>query len=330
MIGNYIFYPHVPEADTTDADILAAFIPQYYLQRSIPDQIIIKHALPDQHWLSDALSQLRGKRVKILTANRDERLQWIKMAEQTAAQAIASKLASASHYQTRLGALQALLNIPKLPERIECFDISHSSGEATVASCVVFDNHGPLKNAYRRFNIEGITPGDDYAALYQAILRRYQKIKKGEEILPDILFIDGGKGQLSQAEKVLTALDISNIALVAVAKGVTRKPGMEQLFIPGHSEPLHINAESPALHLIQQIRDEAHRFAITGHRQKRAKIRKLSPLENIPGIGPNKRRELLRQLGGLQEVKRASVADLQKVPGISLQLAQKIYDALHS
>jgi excinuclease ABC subunit C len=224
-------------------------------------------------------------------------------------------------------ALQQLLALPTAPQRMECFDISHSFGEATVASCVVFDHAGPLKSAYRRFNIQGVQQADDYAALYQALSRRYLKIQKGEEPLPDILFIDGGKGQLHQAEKVLQELNLQHLTVIAIAKGTTRKPGFETLYISGKNKPLIVSADSPALHLIQQIRDEAHRFAIKSHRQKRAKARNVSPLENIPGVGPKKRRELLRNLGGLQEIKRASIEELQRVTGISKKIAELIYNA---
>jgi excinuclease ABC subunit C len=203
-------------------------------------------------------------------------------------------------------------------------------GEATVASCVVFDTDGPLKSDYRRFNIEGITPGDDYAAMQQALTRRFRRLKEGEGKAPDILFIDGGAGQLRQAEQVLEEMQVAGVTLVGVAKGPTRKPGLEQLILSGQERPLILPANSIALHLIQQIRDEAHRFAITGHRQRRAKARKTSLLEGIAGLGPKRRQQLLKQFGGLQEVARAGVEDLARVSGISRQLAQRIYDALHT
>jgi excinuclease ABC subunit C len=213
---------------------------------------------------------------------------------------------------------------------MECFDISHTLGEATVASCVVFDGEGPCKSDYRRFNIEGIEPGDDYGAMRQALTRRYTRLKQGEARLPDILFIDGGRGQLSTAHQVLDELQIGDITLVGIAKGEGRKPGLERLFLPGRDTPLILPAHSPALHLIQQIRDEAHRFAITAHRQRRGKARTTSVLEGIAGMGPKRRQQLLKQFGGLREVARAGVEDLTKVKGISKQLAQLIYDALHS
>ena len=233
------------------------------------------------------------------------------------------------------------LQLDEMPSRLECFDISHTMGEATVASCVVFDTAGPVKSDYRRFNIKDITPGDDYAALHQALARRYKRLKQGESRLPDILFIDGGKGQLAQAEAVLEELQISGVTLIGIAKGSTRKPGTETLYLSkGRLEegtkPLSCGdnriilcADSPALHLIQQIRDEAHRFAITGHRQQRQRSRRRSMLEDIPGVGPKRRQMLLRQFGGLQEVSRAGTEDLAGVTGISHQLAQRIYDAFH-
>jgi len=222
-----------------------------------------------------------------------------------------------------------VLQLEAAPARLECFDVSHTSGEATVASCVVFNQAGPLKSDYRRFNLNPASAGDDYAGMAEALRRRYARIKKGEVPLPDVLFVDGGKGQLAAALTVLDELSMPWLQVVAVAKGRSRKPGMEQLFLAGQSTPTILPSDSPALHLIQQIRDEAHRFAITGHRQRRAKTRKTSRLEEIPGLGPKRRRELLKQFGGLQGVRGAGVDDLVKVRGISRSLAEKIYDDLH-
>ncbi len=215
------------------------------------------------------------------------------------------------------------------PDRLECFDVSHTGGEATVASCVVFNQAGPLKSDYRRFNLSPESAGDDYAAMAEALRRRYARIKKGEVPLPDVLFVDGGKGQLAEALTVLDELELGWLQVVAVAKGRARRPGAEQLFLAGQTTPTILPGDSPALHLIQQIRDEAHRFAITGHRQRRAKARKTSRLEEIPGLGPKRRRELLKQFGGLQGVRGAGVDDLVKVRGISRALAEKIYGDLH-
>ncbi|WP_232019611.1 helix-hairpin-helix domain-containing protein [Candidatus Rickettsiella viridis] len=231
-------------------------------------------------------------------------------------------------FYQQLENLQLVLSLDSLPQRLECFDVSHSQGEATVASCVVFDQQGPRKMDYRRFNIEGITPGDDYAALNQALTRRYKNLKQHEEKLPDILLIDGGKGQLKQAALVLEELQISGILLLGVAKGPGRKSGLETLLLAKGDTLIKLTPDSLALHAILQIRDEAHRFAITGHRGRRAKKRNTSPLENIPGIGSLRRRELLRQFGGLQALQSASAEDIAKIPGISKTLAQRIYFAL--
>jgi excinuclease ABC subunit C len=242
---------------------------------------------------------------------------------------LSSHLVGKANFYQRLETLQTALNLPNLPQRIECFDVSHTMGEATVASCVVFDIDGPVKKDYRRFNIKDIKQGDDYAALTQALSRRYTRLKAGEGQLPDILMIDGGKGQLSLAAAVLEELQVSGVVLLAIAKGPGRKPGLETLYLAGKEEPIHLPPDSSALHLLQQIRDEAHRFAIVGHRKQRAKARTKSPLENIPGIGAKRRRELLRQFGGLQEILRASVDDIAKVPGINRELAQRIFNFLH-
>jgi excinuclease ABC subunit C len=275
------------------------------------------------------LSEQAGRKVSISHNLRGDRARWVQMAVINVDDALRRHLASKSGMRQRYEALQDALELDSTPQRLECFDISHTMGEATVASCVVFNDEGPLKSDYRRFNIEGITPGDDYAAMHQALTRRYTRLKEGEGKLPDILFIDGGKGQLAEAQKVLEELQVSDVVLVGVAKGPERKAGLETLFLYGHDQPIILPTDSPALHLIQQIRDEAHRFAITGHRQRRAKTRSTSVLEGIPGVGPKRRRDLLKQFGGWQEVARAGVDDLLKVKGISRDLAQKIYDALH-
>jgi excinuclease ABC subunit C len=232
--------------------------------------------------------------------------------------------------QRRFEALQDALELNFEPSRLECFDISHTQGEATVASCVVFTPEGPLKSDYRRYNISGITPSDDYAALHQALSRRYSRLVEGEGILPDILFIDGGKGQISEARKVLEELQVTDVITIGVAKGADRKAGLEVLYLSQGNRPIILPADSAALHLVQQIRDEAHRFAITGHRQRRAKARQTSPLENIAGVGRKRRQSLLRQFGGLQQLARAGVEDIARVVGISRELAQRIYNAFHS
>ncbi|HEA25929.1 MAG TPA: excinuclease ABC subunit C, partial [Ectothiorhodospiraceae bacterium] len=256
---------------------------------------------------------------------------WIEMAERNAEQALSTHLARKESLRGQFDAVSRALKLDEEPQRIECFDISHTMGEATVASCVVFGKEGPIKSDYRRYNIEGITGGDDYAAMRQALMRRYRRLKENEDPgkWPDLLLIDGGLGQLRQAESVMDELQLVGITLVGVAKGESRKPGLEQLILSGQSQPIILPADSPALHLIQQVRDEAHRFAITGHRQRRAKKRKTSPLESIPGMGPKRRQLLLKQFGGLQEITRAGIEDLERIKGISRKLAEEIYDTFH-
>ncbi len=332
LLGNKCFYPK-NTAGASEAEIMAAFITQFYLSEGqtpkIPARLIISHLPSDHAWLKEALSKVRGKGVALAHQPRGERLKWLKMAQENAKFGLAHHLAGKHTVYQRLEALQDALSLEALPDRMECFDISHTMGEATVASCVVFNQEGPLKSDYRRFNITDITPGDDYAAMKQALTRRYTRVKESGGALPDILFIDGGKGQLSQAEAVLEELQFTDVMLIGIAKGEGRKPGKETLFVSGNKKPLHLPATSAALHLVQQIRDEAHRFALMGHRARRAKQRTRSPLEDIEGVGAKRRRELLRQLGGWQGVARASVDDLAKVPGVSQVLAKRIYDALH-
>jgi excinuclease ABC subunit C len=339
-LGNKVFYPQHVE-DAQPGDVLAAFIPQFYLSassggngngsgRTIPSEILLNQPPEEVDLLQSVLSEESGHRVRIAFRLRGERKKWLEMATANAETAVRAHLASKANLLHRFETLQDKLGLDSLPQRLECFDISHTMGEATVASCVVMDTTGPVKSDYRRFNIEGITPGDDYAAMRQAISRRYTRLKKGEAKLPDILFIDGGKGQLAEAEKVMEELQINGVILVGIAKGPGRKPGEEALFLSGQKVASILPADSPALHLIQQIRDEAHRFAITGHRQRRAKARNTSVLEDVPGLGPKRRQNLLKQFGGLQEVARAGVDDLSSIPGISKQLAQRVYDVFHS
>jgi excinuclease ABC subunit C len=328
-LGNKTFFPkHTQEADA--AEVLSAFLPQYYLGKPVPNEVLVNQVLEEKEWLESVLAEQAGRKVSISHNLRGDRARWLEMAEANLEQALARQLVNKSGLRQRYEALQDTLVLEDLPQRLECFDISHTQGEATVASCVVFDQEGPRKSDYRRFNIEDITPGDDYAAMHQALTRRYTRLKKGEGKLPDILFIDGGKGQLTQAREVMDELQVTDVTLVGVAKGPERKAGLETLFLSGQSEPIILPADSPALHLIQQIRDEAHRFAITGHRQRRAKARGKSPLEGVPGVGAKRRRDLLNQFGGWQEVARAGVDDLAKVKGISRELAQRIYDAFHT
>lgn len=337
-LGNKAYFPKHTSNQNEQA-LLSAFIPQHYLRgnlqgtHEIPATILLSEPVEDADILASVLSEQSGHRIHLQSRARGERSKWIEMARQNALHAIRTRLSTYATTQQRFESLQDALQLEESPQRIECFDISHTQGELTVASCVVFDQTGPLKSDYRRYNIEGITGGDDYAAMHQALLRRYQKLQTGEGTLPDILLIDGGKGQVAQAKQVFDELQIADILIIGVAKGPTRKAGMETLIISSclseSDRELILPPDSMALHLIQQIRDEAHRFAITGHRQRRGKARTRSVLEEIDGLGPKRRQQLLRQFGGMQEVARAGVDDLASVPGISKLLAQKIYDAFH-
>ncbi|WP_134582952.1 excinuclease ABC subunit UvrC, partial [Pseudomonas aeruginosa] len=280
--------------------------------------------------LVSAIAEARGRELEISYRVRGTRARWQQLAVTNAEQALGARLANRQHVAARFEALAEALDLAEPPQRLECFDISHSSGEATVASCVVFGPEGPLKSDYRRYNIEGVTAGDDYAAMHQALTRRFSRLKDGEGKMPDILLVDGGKGQLAMAQEVLQELAVAGLILLGVAKGVTRKPGLETLYLNDASHEFTLPADSPALHLIQQIRDEAHRFAITGHRARRGKARRTSTLEDVPGVGPKRRRDLLKHFGGLQELSRASIDELAKAPGISKKLAEQIYAVLHS
>jgi excinuclease ABC subunit C len=330
-LGSRAYYPTVPP-DSSVEEILTAFIAQHYLGQEIheiPKEFLLDIALPEHSLLEEALSEQAKHKVVIATSVRAERKKWVEMATNSATQSVASQLLNKANTRERFVDLKRLLGSETPPKRIECFDISHSMGEATVASCVVFDGNGPLKSDYRRFNISDITPGDDIAAMHQALMRRYKRLDDADAKRPDVVLIDGGLAQLHAAESVFAELQITDIMLVGVAKGVTRKPGYETLHIPGKI-PIHLAPDSLALHLIQQIRDEAHRFAITGHRQRRDKKRRTSTLESIPGIGAKRRRELLRYFGGIQALNRASLDELTKVPGISQSLAQRIFESLHN
>ncbi len=327
-LGSKTFFPKQAK-NATAGDVLAAFLPQYYLGKSPPSEIIINCALADEVLLSDVLGEQAGYKVIVKSRVRSERARWLTMAADNARESIVMQLTNRAGSQKRLEALQEVLKLDELPQRLECFDVSHTQGEGTVASCVVFEMGEPYKSDYRRFNIKNITLGDDYAAMRQALKRRYQRLKEESAKLPDILFIDGGKGQFNIAKAVLEEVQLNGVMLIGVSKGEGRKPGLETLHIEGFEGGVKLPADSPALHLVQQVRDEAHRFAITGHRQRRAKIRTTSTLEGVPGLGPKRRRVLLSHFGGLQEVMRAGIDDLAGVPGISRQLAQKIYDFFH-
>ena len=327
-LGNKSIFPRSGDG-AGPSEIISAFIAQYYLGKAVPTQILVSVEPDDKAVLEESLSLQADRKVSIQSRPRGERARWLKMAQDNARLALASRLASAGSTRLRLAALQKALGLPEPPQRMECFDISHTQGDQTVASCVVFVDGAASKADYRRFNIRGITPGDDYAAMRQALERRYKRVLAGEGKLPDILLIDGGQGQLSVAADIIGDLGVADVLLLGVAKGPDRRPGMEQLFLLGRKQALILPPDSQALHLVQQIRDEAHRFAITGHRQRRGKAKTRSVLEDISGIGPKRRTRLLKQFGGLQGLSRAGIEDISTVDGISEKLAQEIYAAFH-
>ena len=334
ILGSRSYYPKTPLAEEV-SDLLEEFLPQLYLdgggRPDLPKEILVNTQFEGAQVLTDALSQRIGRNIEIRDSVRGFRAKWLELAQRTAEQNLAGKLASKQTLQQRFESLRDTLGLESTPERLECFDISHSSGEAVVASCVVFDNNsGALKSDYRRFNIDNITAGDDYAAMEQAIRRRYTRLMKGEGKLPDILLIDGGKGQIGVAKSVLSDLGVVGVMTIGVAKGTTRKPGMETLILADQNNKVVARPQQPALHLIQQIRDEAHRFAITGHKARRDKKRRISSLEGIPGVGATRRRDLLKHFGGVGEVKKASVADLMNVDNINKKVAEAIYGALYN
>jgi len=325
-LGDKPFYPANVQGQDA-GEVLEAFLAQHYLERSVPPLIITSLEVQDEA-LEALLSEQAGHKVQIRHSVTGERRQWLEMAQANALLGLKQQAGLQAGQTLRLEALRNELSLPDL-KRIECFDISHTMGEATVASCVVYDELAIRPQEYRRYNITGITPGDDYAAMKQALQKRYQKLQAGEGKRPDLILIDGGAGQLAMAIEVMTEFGLSDIALVGVAKGVERKAGLEQLLRPGVEKPLQLPPAHPALHLIQQVRDEAHRFAITGHRAKRGKARTTSSLEEIEGVGEKRRRNLLTHFGGLKGVQQASVEELARVEGVSPTLAEKIYNHLH-
>lgn len=327
-LGNKVFFPKMTD-EHDPAAVIGAFIPQYYLDKLIPSDLIVSHELEDTELLMEVLTTQAKHSVSISSRVRGERLKWLQMAITNAENSLQAKLADKQSIYARFLSLQEAFGLKEVPKRLECFDISHNQGDKTVASCVVFDHEGPVKSAYRRFNISGITGGDDYAAIHQAVLRRYKRLQQGEHEAPDILFIDGGKGQVHEAQKALAQIGINNVMIVGVSKGPDRKPGMEKLILPGQDQPVEIKPGAGGLLLIQHIRDEAHRFAITGHRQRLAKATKQSILETISGLGSKRRHMLLKQFGGLQGISRAGVDALCSVDGISRIVAQRIYDTFH-
>jgi excinuclease ABC subunit C len=327
-LGDRSFFPQNAQ-ERDPGEVLQAFIAQHYLERPVPVLIVTCEEV-DIIEAEAFLSGHAGRRIHVATRPVGDRRAWLEMAQKNAAQALKQRLSEQSTQEARLVALREGLGLPDTVQRIECFDVSHTQGEAAVASCVVYDRHDMRRAEYRRFNITGVTPGDDYAALRQALSRRYSKIAGGEGIMPDLILIDGGKGQVGTAADALAELGLSDVGMVGVAKGPERKPGLEELWIAGEPDPVRLAPDHAGLHLIQAIRDEAHRFAIAGHRARRGKKRVTSTLEGIGGIGAKRRRELLARFGGLKGVIGASVEDLAQVEGISRRLAEKIYQELHA
>ncbi len=334
LLDQHEYFPKTPDTMSQE-EVLSSFLSQYYLNvvpmNLFPKQIGVNLELPEGESMCAALSEYAGKKIKLNTPKRGRVYEWIKWGLNNTTYALNHQLATKTSYTDQLEKLQALLNLPSLPKRIECFDISHSGGECTVASNVVFGEEGPMKGDYRRFNISNLaSKGDDYAAMKAVLLRRYGKVQKDTGIIPDLVMVDGGKGQLNAAVQVLETLPIKKpVNLVAIAKGEGRKPGFEKLWQPGKRSPLTLSSDSGVLHLLQRIRDEAHRFAITGHRKQRDKKRSHSFLEEIPGVGAKRRRLLLSRFGGLQQLKEATLDELTSLPGFNLPLAKRIYNYLH-
>jgi excinuclease ABC subunit C len=327
-LGHRSFFPKHPP-HVAPEELLESFLSQHYAQLPAPPEVLISHPLEEGDWLAEGLSKRGGRRFRLLHPQRGAKVRLLDMAMATAAQALSAHLADAASMDERLLELQQALDLDAPPRRMECFDISHTRGERAVASCVVFNDAGPMKTAYRKFNIDGITPGDDYAAIRQAVARRYARVRGGEVQAPDLLFIDGGQGQLQAALEGLDDAGYADLRVVAIAKGPTRKAGLEELLLPERPLPLRLPPDSPALHLIQRIRDEAHRFALTGHRARREKARLTSEIDAIEGLGPARKRALLQAFGGLAQVKRASVDELARVEGLSRTLAERIYAHFH-
>jgi len=326
-LGTTSYFPRAALAEPGEA--LSSFIMQYYASQEAPPEVLVGLKLEDMESLSQALTGRAGHAVHVRSPSRGLGARWAELTRDNAEQSLRMRLAQKQGLDEMFAALAAELELPEAPQRIECFDISHTGGEGTVASCVVFGPEGPLKKEYRRFNITGVTPGDDYGALRQALERRYTRVRDGEIPPPDLLLIDGGLGQIAAVHEALAQIGFGDITLVGVAKGPDRRPGQERLFVYGAAAPRIPEAHSPASRLIQRVRDEAHRFAITGHRRKRARRYNESVLEAVPGLGPAKRRALLTHFGGLQGVMRAGVADLTEVAGIGAALARTLYDHLH-
>ncbi|MEQ8290048.1 MAG: excinuclease ABC subunit UvrC [Gammaproteobacteria bacterium] len=331
-IGSRNFFPQ-HAAGQSEADVVQAFLAQHYLgmrHHKSASEVILSHETDDLELVESVIVEKTQKQIQFKHHVRGERKKWLEMAKQNALLALNHRMASNKNQQKRFTALQSLLKMDETIERMECFDISHTQGEATVGSCVVFGSEGPLNAEYRQFNIKDVKSGDDYAAMRQVIRRRYTRLVKEEARLPDLILIDGGKGQVRMAREELQELQLGRIPVLGVAKGPARKAGMETLVLALENKSINCDAASPALHLIQHIRDEAHRFAITAHRQRRKQARSRSRLEEIEGIGNKRRQNLIRHFGGIKGVATAGIEDIAMVPGISKSLAEKIYDTFHS
>lgn len=327
-IGSKSFFPQNSK-NSNEAEVIAAFLPQYYLRHTPQSEIITSHNVPEKDVLEQVFGEILQKKVEIKANVRANRRLWLDLALKNASVSLSMKLAANSTSQKRFQQLAEFLGLDEFPQRIECFDISHTSGEATIASCVVFSPEGAQKQDYRRFSIKGITGGDDFAAMRQAITRRYGRLLKEDGIIPEILLIDGGKGQLAQAIAVMDELQLNDVMIIGIAKGEGRKPGLEKIIIPSKLSETDLPTTSEVLHLLQHIRDEAHRFAVAGHRSGRAKNRRKSVLESIEGLGVKRRQTLLQQFGGLQGIAKAEISDLCKVKGISKKIATAVYDLFH-
>jgi len=326
-IGDRSFFP-ANAAGASAGEIITAFLEQHYVDHPMP-RLVLTSEMVDREALGDALARRAPQGAQVLAPQQGERRVWLEMARKNAELALAHRALERATQEGRLAALREALGLEDSVERIECFDISHTMGEATVASCVVYDRHAMQKTEYRRFNIRDVAPGDDYAAMRQALRRRYERLALDGGKIPDLILIDGGQGQTNVARAVLAELGLSDVSIVGVAKGAERKPGLEQLVVEADGRTVRLPAHDPGLHLVQSIRDEAHRFAITGHRAKRGKTRLQSTLEDITGIGPKRRKQLLEHFGGLQGVRDAGVDALASVNGISRELAETIYNTLH-
>jgi len=327
-LGQRDYFPTQSEGHT-DAGVLQAFLGQYYRERKPPAELIISHTVEQQALFESVFSDSSERKVKIQSHPRSHRKQWLELAHRNALNALHMRSTESSRLNSQFEALAELLTLEEPPQTIECFDVSHTSGHRTVASCVVFGFEGPIKSRYRRYNLKGFEPGDDYAAMREVLNRRYRKLQKEEGNLPDLIVVDGGKGQLGVAMEVLAECGLNDIPLMGVAKGVSRRAGYEEWVLPVAPHSLRPGPESPASHLVQQVRDEAHRFAITGHRGRRQKAAVHSVLEDIAGVGARRRRALLTHFGGIQGVRKAGIDELAGIPGINRQLAERIFKALH-